>query len=306
MSAHRYWRIYCTEGQSTAHFDIKEIELRTSIGGADVTGSGTASASSESGGYEASKAFDNDAGTTWYTPASNLPAWIKYDFGSGNDQDIVEFALTPWSNTEMATRFKLQWSDDDSAWTTLYDVHHTEWFNGLVAFSANNNPEQSGNGTYWRVKATAVDGSSVFGLSELEMFTGAVSLNRCTGGAGFGSTQEEIGGPPSDAFDTIKADSGVGSYWSALRVTDQWIGYRFASAETITIIGITARHTYQNQSPKDFTLQYWDGSAYQTAFTITGQTGWTSGETRYFNSSGLTSAPTAPSAGARPVVFICT
>lgn len=119
--AHRYWRIYCADNRDHLYCGFGEIELRESIGGSDATGFGTASASTEQSGNEASKAVDNNGATLWGSYSGAAPQWWKYDFGSGQAKDINEVAITPrtdgWYN-EAPTLFYVQYSDDDSAWTT--------------------------------------------------------------------------------------------------------------------------------------------------------------------------------------------
>jgi hypothetical protein len=130
MAAHRYWRFNVTDATHGTHVDVRDIAMRILLGGSDVTGSGTASASAEAGGFEASKAFDHpDDPTTWYfNRVSNpLPQWIKYDFGAGNDKDIIEYTLRPWSSPEMIKSWDFQWSDDNSAWTTAHTVTGATW-----------------------------------------------------------------------------------------------------------------------------------------------------------------------------------
>lgn len=312
MAAHRYWRLYCFNGLRDNHFDIKEIELRTSIGGADVTTpTSTVSASSQSAGFEAPKAFDNNTGTTWYTPATNLPAWIKVDFGAGNEKDIVEVALMAWNLTEMVSEFELQWSDDNSSWTTLYKILNYTWSTtAFTSFSASNHPAvaSTANKRLWRLRTSAVNGSSVFGLAELEMFEGASAVSACTGGTPYASAVQEATGPVSEAFDGIKSEGTVtGNYWSSHGIVGEWVGYLFPSAIDIAVIGITARFGASiNQSPKDFVFEYWDGAAWQTAFSMTNVTGWTSAQTRYFSSAGEVSAPVGGSTSVNRQVFFCT
>jgi hypothetical protein len=303
MAAHRYWRIYITNTTGSASFlDIREIEMRTSIGGADVTGSGTATASTQGSGFEAPKAFDNNSSTTWFTNIGTnpLPQWIKYDFGAGSDKDIVEVALQCWAATEHPSCWELQYSDDNLTWSRSFLVESSlGWSaNEWRSFSANTGPSSgTANKQFWRVRSTAVDGGTVFGLSELQMFTTPGGSNQCSGGAAWCSNSPESAGPAAEAFDGVIADSQLGSYWAG-GSTKEWIGYKFASAKDIVSIKVSARVTNQNQSPKDFVVEYWDGSAYQTAYTVTASSGWASGETRTFTWG------TGPSA--RPVVFVCT
>jgi hypothetical protein len=122
---HRYWRIYITESRSTGTYfaQIAEIQFRATNGGADQTGSGTAYASSSYVGFPASNAFDDVGTTSWLSDnAAALPQWIAYDFGS--DVDVAEILIKAADNSTRATRapkkFYVEYSDDNSTWTTVY------------------------------------------------------------------------------------------------------------------------------------------------------------------------------------------
>jgi hypothetical protein len=282
---------------------ISEIQLRASLGGADETGSGTPAASSGT----AAAAFDNNNAVSLTTTSGAYPHWISYDFGAGNDKDIVEIAIICRSQIRFApTDFQLQYSDDNSAWTTLFAIKgEGRWTSGqttFVIFNADLIYDNGVSGQFWRLRSTATDGGGNVGLCELMMYDSS-GVNQCTGGTAFSSTQFEGGGPNTEAFDGI-VTGGDTNRWNGWDTTE-WIGYKFSGAKSIITIGIVAQTTFQSNSPKDFVIEYWDGSAYQTAMTLTGITGWTSGQTRYFNAAGETTAP-VPTATRRPVVFICT
>ncbi len=118
IGAHRYWRVYFTAGVS-AYTTVSEAQLREYLGGADLTGSGTASADSTyTGAYPASNAFDDDTSTQW-TSAATYPHWLKYDFGSGNDTAVTEYTLRAKTEhvDDMPTAWQLEYSDDGSTWT---------------------------------------------------------------------------------------------------------------------------------------------------------------------------------------------
>lgn len=311
MAAHRYWRIYITASAASGYVSIMELQLRTSIGGSNVATGGTASASSTGFGWSASNAFNGStASPGWHSGTNALPGtpeWLKYDLGSGNDKDVIEFAISArGSNPEQNPRdFQLQYSDDNSAWTTLYTIGgETSWDSSgtYIAYSADDRPDDPGvNGRFWRLRSTAVDGGTVLALAELLMFVSGSATNQCTGGSAYSSSYKE--GHDDEAFDGTLADTEFGNYWAS-QVVASWVGYKFPTAKTINRIGISARINHQDQSPKDFVVEYWDGSAYQTAMTLTGITGWTSGQLRYFDATGEVGPPSA--GGARPVVFVCT
>jgi hypothetical protein len=133
MTAHRYWRVYITSKQGgSGATEMQELVMRTTVGGSQVATGGTASASSSwwTGAFPPSKAFDGTS-AEWISdggvPLPATPAWIEYDFGSGNAKDIVEIAITATgfggsTSTSIAKDFQLQWSDDNSSWTTALSV----------------------------------------------------------------------------------------------------------------------------------------------------------------------------------------
>ena len=79
-------------------FFILLITSTISLAQTDQTGpgNGTASASSEVEGMGAANAFDNSAGTAWVADSDEIPpalAWIKWDFGAGNEKIITSYSL---------------------------------------------------------------------------------------------------------------------------------------------------------------------------------------------------------------------
>jgi hypothetical protein len=133
MATHTYWRINITANNGNASSQktgIMEVEMRATVGGADQCTGGTPSASSENSGFEASKAFDNNATTTqWLSNASepSAPWWLKYQFASA--VDVAEVSIVPPTTLTRAPKdFDIQYSDDNSAWTTWLAVTNvTDW-----------------------------------------------------------------------------------------------------------------------------------------------------------------------------------
>ncbi len=103
--------------------------MRTSIGGSNVVSGGTASASSEySASYSAAKAFDGSVATdNGWLSGNHAYEWLQYDFGAGNDKDIVEIVLkTPAASGSGIVSSNLpvygvcQASDDAFAWNDVF------------------------------------------------------------------------------------------------------------------------------------------------------------------------------------------
>ena len=80
---------------------------------------GTASASSTYSGLSANSAFDNKSSTYW-TNNNALPAWIKYDFGSGVQKTWVSYGVVGGSQLNYDPKtWKLQGSNNDTDWDDL-------------------------------------------------------------------------------------------------------------------------------------------------------------------------------------------
>lgn len=131
MAAHRYWRVYISVNQGGSNISLVEIEMRGTPGGLDLTGSGTAFASSQFNASNAPQyAFDNNTGTQWAS-LGNAPSWIAYDFGSGNDVEIVEVVGTARGGSafnQSPMMGTIDYSDDGSTWTTSYGfVFQSNW-----------------------------------------------------------------------------------------------------------------------------------------------------------------------------------
>lgn len=136
-SAHRYWKVYVARTEAAGLFaSYSEIELRTTIGGADVTGSGTASANSVFSTEAASKAYDNDNNTKWIS-AGGLGQWTAYDLGVGNDANIVEVSLRPQSGGDGlddrgGSLLVFLYSDDGSSWNAKAMFEPETWADGVI------------------------------------------------------------------------------------------------------------------------------------------------------------------------------
>lgn len=137
MAAHRYWRILLREYGGNG--GLGELQMRASLGGANVAVGGVPYASSQlNTSYTPAKAFDGltvDTGTAnaWQASAAagggglgSYP-WLAYDFGAGNEKDIAEIVIfAPGASgiavTTMVTAFDWQYSDNNVTWKTQRSV----------------------------------------------------------------------------------------------------------------------------------------------------------------------------------------
>lgn len=129
MAAHRYWRLLVIlTGSPWASW--LEIELRSSAGGPDLTGAGTALASGNYPGWTPDLAVDNSLDTGWSSALTTGPFWWGYDFGAGSSYSITELYLTPRQDAnyvEAPKDFDWQYSDDGVNWFTQASVEGLVW-----------------------------------------------------------------------------------------------------------------------------------------------------------------------------------
>jgi hypothetical protein len=82
---------------------------------------GTASADTFlQAGYEAAKAFDDNADSWWVSAFAACPHWHKYDFGAGVSWRIGKITLQANFSGKGTNSFTVYGSNNDSDWTELY------------------------------------------------------------------------------------------------------------------------------------------------------------------------------------------
>lgn len=136
---------------------------------------------------------------------------------------------------------------------------------------------------YWRINITAVNGSTIAGLQEIEMR--ATSAGADQTGAGTALSSTDFGGAfvKGNAF-----DNGVAEWASAFGPGfPQWIGYDFGAGVDIVEFTIKSRTTDAVngplQAPNRFSLDWSnDLVTWNTVWSPSAQSGWGLGETRTF------------------------
>jgi hypothetical protein len=128
MAAHRYWRLQLTSGPSAA-YAFSEIQFRAIRGTPLLFASSAGATAAQSfggapGTFDGTMAADNDTSTLWSSNNKTPPQWWAYDYGatSSNWLDVVEVTIQARNDGNFAQApgaFDLQYSDDNSAWTTL-------------------------------------------------------------------------------------------------------------------------------------------------------------------------------------------
>lgn len=294
MSAHRYWRIFChyaSTGQDSTN-SFSEIELRSSNGGSNLIGSGTAAASSQlNSSFTPAKAVDGNTSTMWISTNNGADAWWSYDFGSGITQDIIEIKMTPRTDGfyyETPTYFDVQYSDDDSTWTTYWTINYSggisDWFSWQSAAARVFNNTTTMN--LWRIYcfyASSAASDGVMSFAEIE-FHSSIGGSNVIGSEWLNSSSEL-----SSTFAPSKAvDGNAGTFWvSASQSADQWWGVGFASGtpSTIAEIKLTPRNDgFHAESPTHIAVQSSpDGQTWTSQWTVATAPAWSSGTAQTFS-----------------------
>lgn len=283
-SGHRYWRVFVTQNAGHAtNTQIDEVEFHATVGGADITGSGTpidGGSGALIGGTTVAGAFDNDNNAGWgRSSATNV--WIGYDFGS--PVSVAEFLIRS-DNTAFNTApqsFSLDWSDDGSTWTTVDSYTAYGW---LVSQNRTY-PESVASGYHriWRLFCTDNDGGTSFvGIGEIEFrATSGGADQTASVGSNTGSSSgrilgSSIGNAGNEGYRAF--DDGTTSWWAASGTTNQWVAFVFPTPVTVQQAALSAAASNLTRQVKNGKIEWSDNeSAWTTAGTFS-KTGWTASE----------------------------
>ncbi|MEU7941920.1 discoidin domain-containing protein [Microbispora bryophytorum] len=193
----------------------------------------TATASStENAGTPASAAVDGDTGTRW-SSAFGDPQWLQVDLGTTATLSQV---ILNWE-TAYATSFKIQVSDNASAWTDLYST--TTATGGTQTLTVN------GTGRYVRLYGTARATGYGYSLWEFQVYgttgtsSGCAGSNAALNRPAIASSTENAGTPASAAL-----DGDPGTRWSSAAADPQWLQVDLGSARTICKVVLTWETAY--------------------------------------------------------------
>jgi len=255
-AAHRYWRIVYLEYQGFRGdgpaANAAKVRMRESLTGVDVCSGGAANRNAElSTTYAASKAFDTDPNSYWYSGNNwgTTPNYICYTFASGVTRNIVNFNIQTDYDDELDTAFKsyaVQWSDNGTTWVTSWiETGIANWNSkgqtreftapGIVA------PAPTGK-RYWRFRVQRCIVDNRFPtIHELQ-------LRNTVGGVtqvGFGATiSNNPDGNPSNAF-----DGSTTTGWDAQTADDAWVGYDFGPTNWKSIVEVVLTATVAEYAP---------------------------------------------------------
>jgi len=225
-----------------------------------------------------------------------FPHWWKYDFGSGNAVDIFGVSIVARSggsdgaggsvNMTAPKNFNVQYSDDNSSWTTKWSVtgatfsgYEFRHFLATTTLAYTGSPH--GAHQHWRIRLLLDNGGNICSAEEIEMRATPGGSDQCSGGTPI-SDGEWTGHVDDNAFDNNNS-TFYGSTFTNTASNVAYIGYSFASPVTVAEIAWRAT-TDTGQTPKTLFIQYADSSSgpWTIAWAAHNSTGWTSNEVRLF------------------------
>jgi hypothetical protein len=294
---HRYWRINCHHKDGDSAVIIQNIEFRDTVGGVDLTGSGTAiSGDNWTFGGDPAKAFDADPNSSWPSAKTGINKWIGYDFGPGNDIDLLEIAVTNATVDDLGSpfinqgahylngpdRYFVEYSDNGHTWTRHWGVavdKNTAPFNGLAtppewAFGDNirvftkDTFDATGPRRFWRLYVTETQDTSKESINITEIEYRIVKGGADTTVPGGGDvTASDVSGTGPEAFDDVFASGTfVNNTWDSTNPTPKpyWIVYDYGEGNEIEMIesliafpDVSARAGWLT-APSRFVFQYSD------------------------------------------------
>jgi hypothetical protein len=213
--------------------------MRTVSGGSNVCSGGTAISTGTIQAGSAAQCFDGNTTTTliqWSGTGAGGALSVGYDFGAGVTQDIVEVVV--WPDKDGAGRafgeFDVQFSDDNSTWTTAWSCTATGW---VVGTSKTFTKPSAVAHRYWRIRPFLAfnGGTNGFGIAEVEMKE-TVGGTDATGSGTASARTTFSGTSAANAFDN--SSSTIYSH-NATAFESDWLQYDFGTGVTKSIVEVT-------------------------------------------------------------------
>ena len=253
------WRILFPTGnsrnaQNTNLIQIREVEMRASIGGADLCSGGAASASTTFGGSDPENAFDNSIGSSWSAAAAAYTDWLQYTFASPVTVEEVE--ITHWDSSRCPSSIEVQYHDGVE-WVTYFDsnpadgpIPATDYTTPITVANDDSYVAPTGY-TKWRLYINSLQSSSVADIKEFEMMLAGGAADQCFGVVAAASAIF------SGSYPAVNAcDNNTSSRWASGSGMPQWWSAEFQRARLIEKVTVEAQST--SQAPKNVDVQYYD------------------------------------------------
>lgn len=136
----------------------------------------------------------------------------------------------------------------------------------------------AGNVTTWRINATKNEiGSGGIRLARVEMMLTAGGADQVNGGGGTSTQSTTTGSNTADKA----ADTDLSTF-AEMTAESAWWQHVFTGNKQLVEVAITAPVANPTAAPQDFTIEYWNGSAWVIAKSVRNERAWAASERRVF------------------------
>lgn len=245
MPGYRYWRLFLT---AAAYCSAQEIEMRSVIGGPDITDPSYAFASITVGsGGEPSLAFDNQSTSSWTGPPDGSGTfYIGQDFGIATN--VAQIAYTASTSSIAPSAIKIQFSEDNISWITTDVYPNLAWSSGETkTFTVSTISNQH---RYWRISYDTIPAT----LSAQE-----ITMSATSGGSDLTNSAYTFSSPPNPMYPQGNAfDKDTSTFWGVVRDNTSltYIGQDFGSP--IAVEEFTYQPYSSSSAPTLFSIEYSD------------------------------------------------
>ena len=182
-----YWRLRMPNNPNNLSLQIREIEMRGSVGGAD---------SAQAAPRHRVRAPPRAPLTTVRSPlngSGSYAEWVQYQFPSA--VEVVELSFQVAEGDYGPRVIQLQYSNDGTTWTAWAHWIGLSWTDDetKVLNAANRNVIPEGHSPFWRCRITANNGNLNLEITAVEFRLSAGGASECptTGGKEAGRTSTD-------------------------------------------------------------------------------------------------------------------
>lgn len=290
-TARRYWRldfIYGGEDQG-GNMGLSEIEMRVTLGGSTVTTGGSAiGTTADICVGSLASAFNGNTSDEVVWCGNAYSKTIGYDFGSGNDKDIIQISVRPRPSFPAQSPWfgLIRSSPDNSTWTTIWTFNATAWSGGVPqVFTLPTDWTLIGGHRCWQVEVSSNDGDGTFpnrvGANQMFLYTDAAAATSDVIGIATVTSAPVI---QNTATRLMLRQTFTDYVMGSSALPQAFAIFDFgASAPPIRVIKVMGRTQGGTllQNMQAGTIYYSDDCSSWTATqTFAGLTGWTNGQVR--------------------------
>jgi hypothetical protein len=213
-----------------------------------------------------------DGDASWGDPASSLPSGGTDGQVLGRDQGAPKWIAPPTGIPSGGTAGQL---------LARNAAGNVVWVDPPVSNAA---PATSTSSTQWRIYNDGNRGGDLWGFAEVDVFDAAgTNITDTAAVAASSYYGSDATYQPAKAVDNNLTTNYYASVAeSAGGIAGAWFRFTFPSAVSLKTIKLNVGSVAAGYMPKSFRVQFFDGSAWQTALTVTNEPVFTANEERTY------------------------